>query len=106
MYQTWEINSLQRLVSDSGGQASRQRLSARSRAINETRARVEHLFARLAQLGCKLARAMTVARNALAIALKCVAYNAKRLVWLVAQCAPTSGPRCLRTAPKKAFCSA
>jgi IS5 family transposase len=30
-------------------------------------------------------RAVTLARNELAIALKCAAYNARRLVWLKAQ---------------------
>jgi hypothetical protein len=36
----------------------------------------------LHHLGGKLVRAVTLARNELAIALKCAAYNAKRLVWL------------------------
>ena len=67
------------------GQEARQRLDARNRTINKTRSRVEHVFAGLEQLGGKLVRAMTLARNELAITLKCVAYNAKRLVWLVAQ---------------------
>lgn len=47
------------------------------------------MFAGLEQLGGKVVRAMTLARNELAITLKCVAYNAKTLVWLVAQGAPT-----------------
>lgn len=47
------------------------------------RARGEHVFAGLEQLGGKCVRAMTLARNELAILLKCAAYNAKRLVWLV-----------------------
>jgi len=71
------------------GQEARQRLDARNRAINKTRARVEHVFAGLEQLGGKVVRAMTLARNELAITLKCVAYNAKRLVWLAAQGAQT-----------------
>jgi IS5 family transposase len=71
------------------GQKARQRLDARNRRINKTRARVEHVFAGLEQLGGKVVRAMTLARNELAITLKCVAYNAKRLVWLVSQGAPT-----------------
>lgn len=71
------------------GQEARQRLDARNRTINKTRARVEHVFAGLEQLGGKVVRAMTLARNELAITLKCVAYNAKRLVWLVAQGART-----------------
>lgn len=71
------------------GQEARQRLDARNRRINKTRARVEHVFAGLEQLGGKLVRAMTLARNELAITLKCVVYNAKRLVWLVAQAPAT-----------------
>jgi IS5 family transposase len=71
------------------GQQARQRLDARNKRINKTRARVEHVFAGLEQLGGKVVRAMTLARNELAITLKCVAYNAKRLVWLVSQGAPT-----------------
>lgn len=58
-------------------------LSDRLRTINKTRARVEHVFASLAQQGGKRVRAMTLARNALAITLQCAAYNARRLVWLV-----------------------
>ena len=53
--------------------------------LNKTRAPVEHAFARLEQLGGTGVRTMTLARNELAITLKCVAYNAKRLVWLMAQ---------------------
>lgn len=44
---------------------------------------MEHVFASLAQQGGKRVRAMTLARNALAITLQCAAYNARRLVWLV-----------------------
>ena len=55
----------------------------RNKTINRTRARVEHVFAALSQQGGKCVRAMTLARNALAITLQCAAYNARRLVWLV-----------------------
>lgn len=65
------------------GQARRQRLDARNTAINRIRARGEHVFAGLEQPGGKCVRAMTLARNELAILLQCAAYNAKRLVWLV-----------------------
>jgi IS5 family transposase len=65
------------------GRERRQRLDARNKAINSIRARGEHVFAGLEQLGGKCVRAMTLARNELAILLKCAAYNAKRLVWLV-----------------------
>jgi len=62
------------------GQDKRQRLDARNTAINRICARGEHVFAGLEQLGGKAVRAMTLARNELAITLKCVAYNVKRLV--------------------------
>lgn len=65
------------------GQQARQRLDARNKTINRSRSRVEHVFAGLEQLGRKAVRAMTLARNELAILVKCAAYNAKRLVWLM-----------------------
>jgi IS5 family transposase len=65
------------------GQTAKTRLKQRNRTINRTRARVEHVFASLHQQGGKCVRAMTLARNALAITLQCAAYNARRLVWLV-----------------------
>ena len=65
------------------GQERRQRLDARNRAINHIRARGEHVFAGLEQLGGKCVRALTLASNELAILLKCAAYNVRRLVWLV-----------------------
>ena len=64
------------------GQDRRRRLDARNKAISRIRARGEHVFAGLEQLGGKCVRAMTLARNELALLLKCAAYNAKRLVWL------------------------
>ncbi len=66
------------------GQEKRQRLDARNTAINRIRARGEHVFAGLQQLGGKVVRATTLARNELAVTLQCVAYNVKRLVWLAA----------------------
>lgn len=65
------------------GQDKRQRLDARNKAINRIRARGEHVFAGLEQLGGKCVRALTLARNELTILIKCAAYNAKRLVWLM-----------------------
>lgn len=65
------------------GQTAKVRLKQRNQTINRTRARVEHVFAALRQQGGKCVRAMTLARNALSITLACVAYNARRLVWLV-----------------------
>jgi IS5 family transposase len=66
------------------GQELGERAKARNKAINRRRSRVEHVFAQLHHLGGKLVRAVTLARNELAIALKCAAYNVKRLVWLQA----------------------
>jgi IS5 family transposase len=65
-----------------------QRAQARNRAINRKRSRVEHVFAQLHHLGGKVVRAVTLARNELAIALKCAVYNAQRLVWLKAHAVP------------------
>jgi IS5 family transposase len=64
------------------------RAKARNTAINRKRSRVEHVFAQLHHLGRKTVRAVTLARNELAIALKCAVYNAKRLVWLKANAVP------------------
>jgi len=70
------------------GKAPGKRLKARNATINKKRARVEHVFAGMAQLGGKVVRAMNLARNELGITLKCVAYNLKRWVWLEGQQAP------------------
>ena len=64
------------------------RAQARNTAINRKRSRVEHVFAQLHHLGRKVVRAVGLARNELAIVLKCVAYNARRLVWLKANAVP------------------
>jgi IS5 family transposase len=64
------------------------RAKARNTTINRKRSRVEHVFAQLHHLGRKTVRAVTLARNELAIALKCAVYNAKRLVWLKANAVP------------------
>ena len=74
------------------GQTAKVRLNQRNRTINKTRARVEHVFASLAQQGGKCVRAMTLARNALTITLQCAAYNAHRLVWLVKSGDPSTWP--------------
>lgn len=55
------------------GQTTQVRLKQRNRTINRTRSRVEHVFASLAQQDGKCVRAMTLARNALAITLQCAA---------------------------------
>jgi IS5 family transposase len=48
------------------------------------RSRVEYVFAQLHHRVGKIVCTVTLARNELAIALKCAAYNIKRLVWLQA----------------------
>jgi transposase, IS5 family len=60
-------------------QAAKVRLNQRNRTINKTRARVKHVFASLAQQGGKCVRAMTLARNALAIT--CSARRTTRAGW-------------------------
>lgn len=65
------------------GLERRMRLHARNKAINRVRTRGEHGFTGLEQLGGRCVRAVTLARNELAILLRCRAYNAKRLVWRV-----------------------
>lgn len=74
------------------GQTAKTRLKQRNRTINRTRSRVEHVFASLAQQGGKCVRAMTLARNALAITLQCAAYNARRLAFLVKSAAASARP--------------
>jgi IS5 family transposase len=74
------------------GQTAKVRLKQRNKTINRTRARVEHVFAALSQQGGKCVRAMTLARNALAITLQCAAYNARRLVWLVKSAGASARP--------------
>lgn len=74
------------------GQTAKVRLKQRNKTINRTRARVEHVFAALSQQGGKYVRAMTLARNALAITLQCVAYNARRLVWRVLSAGASARP--------------
>ncbi len=74
------------------GQTAKVRLKQRNKKINRTRARVEHVFAALSQQGGKCVRAMTLARNALAITLQCVADNARRLVWLVKSAGASTQP--------------
>jgi len=67
------------------GQSARKRLEQRNRTISTVRSRVEHVFAGLAQQGRKVVRAVTLARNSLAMHIKCAVYNARRLVWLERQ---------------------
>jgi IS5 family transposase len=54
----------------------------RNKRIAKTRARVEHVFAGLAQLGGKTLRCIGLARATLHLNWKVAAYNLQRLVYL------------------------
>lgn len=54
----------------------------RNRRIATPRARVEHVFGALAQMGGKLVRCLGIVRVTLALHLKAASYNLKRLVFL------------------------
>jgi IS5 family transposase len=54
----------------------------RNRRIATPRARVEHIFGALAQMGGKLVRCMGIVRTTFALNLKVASYNLKRLVFL------------------------
>lgn len=54
----------------------------RNRRIATPRARVEHVFGALAQMGGKLVRCMGIVRTTFALNLKAASYNLKRLVFL------------------------
>jgi IS5 family transposase len=54
----------------------------RNRRIATPRARVEHIFGALAQMGGKLVRCMGIVRTTFALNLKAASYNLKRLVFL------------------------
>ena len=54
----------------------------RNRAIATPRARVEHVFGALAQMGGKLVRCLGIVRTTFVLHLKAASYNLKRLVFL------------------------
>ena len=54
----------------------------RNRRIATPRARVEHVFGALAQMGGKLVRCMGIVRTTFALNLKAASYNLKRMVFL------------------------
>lgn len=54
----------------------------RNRAIATPRARVEHVFGALAQMGGKLVRCLGIVRTTFALHLKAASYDLKRLVFL------------------------
>ena len=57
----------------------------RNRRIATPRARVEHVFGALAQMGGKLVRCMGIVRTTFALNLKAASYNLKRMVFLKEQ---------------------
>ncbi len=54
----------------------------RNRGIATPRARVEHVFGALAQMGGKLVRCLGIVRTTFVLQLKAAGYNLKRLVFL------------------------
>lgn len=54
----------------------------RNRRIAKTRARVEHVFGAMAQMGGKLIRTVGQARADFALTMQAFAYNVKRFAWL------------------------
>lgn len=54
----------------------------RYRAIATPRARVEHVFGALAQMGGQLVRYLGIVRTTFVLQLKAASYNLKRLVFL------------------------
>lgn len=63
----------------------------RNHRITTPRARVEHVFGALAQMGGKLVRCMGIVRTTFTLSLKAASYNLKRLVFLKEEgLAPTS----------------
>lgn len=80
-------------LSEAGWRVQIQRKGTAQRAISQTqkqrnrriatpRARVEHVFGALAQMGGKLVRCKGIVRATLSLHLKAAAYNLKRLVFL------------------------
>jgi transposase, IS5 family len=76
----WRVH-IQRKGSATRGISDAQK--QRNRRIATPRARVEHVFGALAQMGGKLVRCMGMVRTTLALHLKVASYNLKRLVFLL-----------------------
>ena len=83
----------ERNLTEAGWRVQIQRKGTATRGISETqkqrnrriatpRARVEHVFGALAQMGGKLVRCKGIVRTTLSLHLKAAAYNLKRLVFL------------------------
>uniref|UniRef100_UPI00048E34CC transposase n=2 Tax=Chitinilyticum litopenaei TaxID=1121276 RepID=UPI00048E34CC len=54
----------------------------RNQRIAKVRARVEHVFGAIAQMGGKLIRTIGQARADFALTMQALAYNVKRFTWL------------------------
>lgn len=77
--QGWRIHIQRKGTKDKPISETQQR---RNHRIAKTRARVEHVFAGLAQLGGKALRSIGLARATLQLNWKIAAYNLQRLVYL------------------------
>lgn len=75
----WRVH-IQRKCSATKGISEPQK--KRNRRIATPRARVEHVFGALAQMGDKLVRCMGIVRVTFVLHLKAASYNLKRLVFL------------------------
>lgn len=75
----WRVH-IQRKGSPTKGTSEAQK--KRNRRIATPRARVEHVFGALAQMGGKLVRRMGIVRVTIALHLKAASYNLKRMVFL------------------------
>jgi IS5 family transposase len=75
----WRVH-IQRKGSATKGISDTQK--KRNRRIATPRARVEHVFGALAQMGGKLVRCMGIVRVTFILHLKAASYNLKRLVFL------------------------
>lgn len=75
----WQVHIQRRGHATKGISAAQKR---RNRRIATPRARVEHVFGALAQMGGKLVRCLGILRTTFALYLKAASYNLKRLVFL------------------------
>ncbi|EKU81376.1 transposase [Massilia sp. NP310] len=76
---SWRVH-IQRCGHATKGISETQKRS--NRAIATPRARVEHVFGALAQMGGKLVRCLGIVRTTFVLQLKAASYNLKRLVFL------------------------
>ena len=75
----WQVHIQRRGHATKGISAAQKR---RNRRIATPRARVEHVFGALAQMGGKLVRCLGILRTTFALYFKAASYNLKRLVFL------------------------